>query len=116
MPRFHGMVGYGETVENPPDSGNYEEVIVEREYFGNVDEFSRRLSSSDKVISDLSVGNVISVVADAYSYEHFHSMKYVTWAGVRWIVDEVRVQRPRLILRLGGVYNGPKATPTETSG
>jgi hypothetical protein len=34
-------------------------------------------------------------------------MRYVEWAGVRWDVTDVEVQRPRLILRLGGVYHGP---------
>lgn len=116
MSKFYGKVGYGETSENPPYSGNYELTITERGYYGDVMQNSRRLSSTDQVISDLSVGNTISVVADAYAYEHFHSMKYVEWAGTNWIVDEVEVQRPRLILRLGGVYNGPTAEPTETSG
>ena len=100
------MVGYGETVENPPDSGNYEEVIVEREYFGNVDEFSRRLSETDKVISDLSVGNVISVVADAFANDNFFNIVYVVWQGRRWTVKSIEVKHPRLIIYLGGLYNG----------
>jgi hypothetical protein len=34
-------------------------------------------------------------------------MRYVEWGGVRWVVVDVDAgQPPRLILRLGEVYNG----------
>ena len=33
-------------------------------------------------------------------------MKYVEWMGTRWKVTNVVVQRPRLILTVGEVYNG----------
>jgi hypothetical protein len=36
-------------------------------------------------------------------------MRYVEWLGTLWVVTNVEVQSPRLLLTLGGVYNGPKA-------
>jgi hypothetical protein len=48
-------------------------------------------------------------VADAYANEHYFAIRYVEWAGVRWTVQDVEVQHPRLILRLGEVYNGKAA-------
>ena len=107
MAKFHGKIGYGETVETAP--GVYADVIVERKYFGDVIRNTRSLQESEKLNNDLSVGNSISIVADAYANLHFFAIRYVEWAGTLWTVSDVEVQSPRLILRLGGVYNGPKA-------
>jgi len=112
MAKFYGKVGYGPTtVETAP--GVWNEVIVEREYVGDILRNTRKLQSGESVNDDLSVDNSISIVADAYANEHFFAIRYVQWAGTRWVVSNVEVQSPRLLLRLGGVYNGPvpPATP-----
>lgn len=111
--RFHGNIGYGETVETAP--GVWEDTIVERSYYGDVVRNYRRLQETENLNDDISVGNSISVVADAYAYQNFFNMRYISWNGQLWKVSEVEVQRPRLILQLGGVYNGPKAGATGTS-
>lgn len=107
MAKFYGKVGYGETVETPPDSGVWKDVITEVSYFGDVVRNTRRSQEGDKVNNDLSVSNSISIVADEYANEHFFAIRYVEWQGALWTVSEVEVQSPRLLLRLGGVYNGP---------
>ena len=104
MPKFHGPVGYVETVETAP--GVWQEVATESDLYGNVERASRTLSGADKVNDDISVENVISIMADAYAQEHFSAIRYVKWAGTSWKVTSVTVERPRLLLRLGGVYNG----------
>ena len=111
MAKFHGQIGYSDgTVESPPGSGVWKDGIVEYPYFGDLTRNSRQLrESGDKANKDLTVQNSISIVADAYARDHFHAMRYVRWAGAYWIVEDVTVESPRLILRLGGVYNGPKA-------
>jgi hypothetical protein len=106
MAKFFGKVGYGPTtVETAP--GVWNEVIVERDYVGDILRNTRKLQSGESVNDDLSVDNSISIVADAYANEHFFAIRYVLWAGARWVVSNVEVQSPRLLLRLGGVYNGP---------
>lgn len=107
MAKFHGEIGYGESVEKAP--GVWEDVITEKLYFGDVIRNSRQLREGEGVNNDLSVGNSISIVADAYANEHFFAIRYIRWAGALWTVSNVEVQSPRLVLRLGGVYNGPKA-------
>lgn len=111
MTRFYGKVGYvGEQSETFPGSGIWEDVKMEvRNYRGDVIRDTRDLTQTENVHDDISVGNSISIVADAYAYEHIFNMKYVEWMGSFWKVSGVEVQRPRLILRLGGLYNGPKA-------
>lgn len=107
MARFYGAVGYGIPVESPEGSGVWVNEITEFSYFGNVIRNTRRLDSGDGLNKDVSVSNSISIVADEYAIKHFFAIKYVIWEGVRWTVTQVEVQRPRLILSLGSVYNGP---------
>ena len=105
MARFHGTVGFGTSVESAP--GVWVDSITTRTYTGDVIRLSRRLQSGEFVNDELTVGNSISIVADPYASDNFSAIRYVEWAGSLWKVTEVEVQRPRLILRLGGIYNGP---------
>lgn len=109
MARYFGAVGYVEEQETPPDSGVWQAVATERMYKGDVKRSAQRPESSDKVNSDIVVQNELSIVADAYANEHYFAIRYARWAGAYWTITSVEVQRPRLILRMGGVYNGPKA-------
>ena len=108
MAKFFGKVGFATTVKTKP--GVMTETIVERSYYGDVMQNSRQLVDDGDVISDISVQNTIEILADAYADENFFAIRYIEWSGVLWIVQNVQVKRPRLILRLGGVYNGPRAT------
>lgn len=107
MAKFYDVIGYGQSIETAP--GVWADEITERRYYGNVVRNTRRLSEGQSVNDDLSVNNSISIIADPYAMEHFFAIRYVAWAGTLWKVSDVEVERPRLILRLGGVYNGPKA-------
>jgi hypothetical protein len=107
MARFHGPVGYGNSVEDPPESGVWVDVISEIAYFGDVIRDTRKLEAGESLNDDIKVGNSISIVADEYAIEHFFKIKYVRWAGTLWTVTNVEVKSPRLILSLGSVYNGP---------
>jgi hypothetical protein len=108
MAKFSGRVGYGESVEQTP--GVWVDEITEHSYFGDVVRNARNLREGENLNPDLSVQNSISIVADAYANDHFFAIRYVEWAGALWTVSSVEVQSPRLLLRLGEVYNGP--TPT----
>lgn len=105
MAKFRGLIGYSTgSVEIRP--GVWAEGFIERTCRGDIVRNSRQLRENEKVNDDISVGNSISIVADAYAREHFFAMRYIKWAGTLWKIDEVVEERPRLILRLGGVWNG----------
>lgn len=103
--RFHGEVGYGGTVETAP--GVWEDVITEVMYTGDIPSNAFRAAQGNQVLETLTLSNSISIVADAYANENFSNIRYVMWNGVRWTVNTVTIDRPRLILYLGEVYNGP---------
>jgi hypothetical protein len=112
MARYFGKVGYGTSVETKP--GVWDDVITEISYFGDVVRNIRQLREGEHVNGDLSVSNSISIVADAYANANFFAIRYVEWAGTLWTVSDVEVRSPRLLLTLGGVYNGPKGTVAGT--
>jgi hypothetical protein len=104
MAKFYGSVGYSETVETTP--GVYTSRIIERDHYGDLLRNMSRWQAGNSLNDDLTINNQISIVADQYAYENFQSMKYVKFMGAKWKVTNVEVQRPRLILSVGGVYNG----------
>lgn len=104
MAKWYGPIGYAETVETRP--GVHQDIITERMYSGDLLQNSRSLQSSDQLNDDINVANKISIIADPFAYQNFHSMKYVEFMGAKWKVARVEVNRPRLILTIGGVYNG----------
>lgn len=107
MTRFRGEVGYGYSVEDPPESGIWVDMITEVVYQGDVIRNTRKLEGGEGVNDNITVANSISIVADEYAVNHFFDIKYVRWAGILWTVTQVEVKDPRLILSLGKVYNGP---------
>jgi hypothetical protein len=114
MARFFGRVGYaGEQVETAP--GVWTDEITEQTYYGDVVRNSRELREGENLNPNLSVQNSISIVADEFAIDHIFAIRYVEWAGVLWTVSSVEVQSPRLLLRLGEVYNGPTPGTTPNS-
>lgn len=104
MAKWFGKIGYANTTEIEP--GIYEEGIEERSYYGDVTRNSRMLQNSDGVNDNINISNQLSIIADPYANENFHSMRYVEFMGTKWKITNVEVQYPRLILTLGGIYNG----------
>lgn len=104
MAKFYGKIGYAQTVETAP--GVYEDQIVERSYYGEVVRNTRSLQSSGQLNDNINVSNEISIVADPFAYENFHAIRYVEFMGAKWKSTNVEVRYPRLVLTLGGVYNG----------
>ena len=111
MAKYYGNVGYAETVETEP--GRWKERIIERPYYGDSYRNTRLLQNSGGVNDNINVANQISIVADPYANQNFHSMRYVEFMGTAWKISNIEVQYPRLILTIGGVYNGDKAGTTE---
>lgn len=104
--KYSGIIGFIKTVEDPPESGVWKEETTERHYYGNVLKLRKRFDNAGKVNDDLTIGNQISIIADAYLNQNLAAIKYCQFMGAWWKIVDVEVERPRLILTLGGVYNG----------
>lgn len=104
MAKWFGKIGYAVTSETRP--GIWEEVIVERNYYGDMTRNSRRLQAVSQVNDDININNELSIISDPYAMNSFHAMRYAEFMGTKWKITNVEVQYPRLILSLGGLYNG----------
>lgn len=104
MAKFYGTIGFVETIETAP--GVCSEKLTEHNYYGDVLKNISKWENGEQLNDNVNVANKISIVADAYANEHFYAMRYVRWMGSAWKILSVEVSRPRLILTVGGVYNG----------
>lgn len=103
MAKFYGEVGYAQTRETSP--GVWTEETTERSYYGDVLKHARKLEPGESANDNPVVINRISIVADAYAYENILAIRYVRWLGALWKITNVEVERPRLILTIGGSYH-----------
>jgi hypothetical protein len=108
MGLFYGPIGFVETIEDPVGSGIWKEQPTERRYRGEVSRYSKRWSdNSQKVNPNLTITNTISIVADPYISNHLYALRYIKWLGGYWEIASAEVENPKIILSIGGVYNGP---------
>lgn len=105
MAKWHGMIGFATTYESSP--GVWQNNFHERPYKGDLIVLGKRYESRDSsAVDDIGVSNKISIVSDPYARDNFFSIRYATLNGAKWKVSDVSVEYPRLVLTLGGVFNG----------
>jgi len=104
MAKFKGAIGYAFQEETAP--GVWEDKIVEKNYRGDVILNQFRWQSSEQLNENLNVDNSISIIADEFAYLKFGFMKYVVWHGQKWKIQSLSVNRPRIVIQIGGLYNG----------
>lgn len=107
MAKFYGAVGYVENVETKP--GVFRPKVTEHMYTGDMPRNTGMVQETEQVADDIKIANEIHIVADAYANDHFYAIRYAKIRGIRWKVTKVEVRHPRLILTLGGLYNGTSA-------
>ena len=103
MAKYYGKVGYG--IQKPTAPGVFQEEIIERSYYGDILTNVRRWENGEGLNDNLQVQNQISIIADAFAFQNFHTMRYIIYQGAKWKVRSVQVERPRLVLSIGDVYN-----------
>lgn len=108
--RYAGKIGFECQVETDP--GLWVSRVEERSYFGDVIRNTRRYQDGDKIHDDLRISNQISVLADSFCIEHAFLMKYITWMGQKFKIESVDIAYPRIIITLGGMWNG-ESVPSE---
>lgn len=99
MARFAGLVGYVTQGESVP--GVWSPVENPKQMRGDV---IRQSSTSQN--GDISLNHRVSLLGDAYAFSNYYNIKWVEVMGVKWAVTSVEIQRPRIIVTLGGLWNG----------
>lgn len=113
MAKYAGKIGFVKYVSG--EHSVYTEEVTEKPYTGDVLMNNRRNENlSEKLSEDLQLNNEISIVANRFAIENFSYMRYATYLGTKWQIRSAKIESPRIILTLGGVYNGPTG-PQDTT-
>lgn len=106
--RYYDIIGFETTAPKSEGSDVWVPTTVEKRYYGDIVRNSRRLQSPEftSVNDEISISNQISLMADEFALKNFHEIRYAVFQGTKWKVTDIEFQGPRLLLTLGGVYNG----------
>lgn len=105
--KFCGNIGFKETLEIPEGSGIYRNVITEKgPYYGDILKNYKSWQTTNNHNDDSEISNTISIVSDPYALNAIGAMKYVVWLGQKFKIKSISVEFPRLVLTIGGLYNG----------
>lgn len=104
MAKYHGAIGYGVSTETYP--GVWDESIIERKYYGDITKNRMNVQQNTVINGGITLNNIISIVTDSFARENAFNIRYATYLGKKWRVTNIEVEFPRIILTLGGLYNG----------
>lgn len=103
MAKYYGKIGYAISTETKP--GVWEEQYIVKDFCGEQLNTRSKWQTSSHLNDNIDITNQISIIADPFAYQNFYSIRYIEYLGCKWKVEAVELQRPRLILTIGGVYN-----------
>ena len=108
MSKWHGYIGYIHQEETAPEV--YIPSVIEREKSGELLKNRQQITSGYGANPDVRVQNQISIVADQFDRTNLQDLRYLIWDSQYWAVESAIVEPPRLIVTLGGVWNGKRGT------
>jgi hypothetical protein len=103
MARYAGLVGYVTQEESVP--GVWSPVENSKMMKGDIIRQSSNTQNDNKVNSDISLNHRVSLLGDSYAFNNYFNLKWIELNGHKWEVSSVELQRPRLIVTVGGVWN-----------
>lgn len=104
MAKFYEIVGFVGTSETSP--GVWTNSYTDRYYFGDIIKNYRKYRQDSDVNDDVVLDMTISIIADDFALSNLQTMTYIKWMGSKWKIINVSVERPRIVLTIGGVFNG----------
>ena len=109
MAKYAGLVGYVTQEESGPGVWSSDENpkmmrgdIIRQSSSGQND----GRTTSSKINTDVALNHRVSLIGDAYAFGNYYNIRWLQLDGLRWIVTSVEIQRPRIIVTLGGLWNG----------
>lgn len=104
MGRFAGYLGF--VIDEEIKPGVFQPKAVEKFYKGTTKNIYRRWDQPQEVDDQLTLSEEITVVTNSYLLENIGALRYVVQYGTKWAVKSIHHDRPRLVITLGGEYNG----------
>lgn len=104
MSKFAGWVGYVTQEETSP--GVWSPMDNPKRMRGDIIRQNVNHQDNGKVNGDISLNHRVSLIGDKYAFNNVHFIKWVEFNNLKWEVTSVELQRPRIIVSLGGLWNG----------
>ncbi len=104
MAKYAGLVCYVTQEEKVPGVWTPLENPVLMK--GDIIRQSSNYQDNGKINSDISLNHRVSLVGDAYAFDNYYNIKWIMLDGRKWEVTSVEIQRPRIIVSIGGLWNG----------
>lgn len=109
MAKFSGVIGYQEEVEIAP--GIWDTQYLEKPARGDILQKNHRWNAMNySTVSSDSISDRITIGADDFVMRLCRQkrIRYVKFEGddTRYSVMDAAVDRPRIVLSIGGVFNG----------
>lgn len=102
--RYSGKVGFSVQTEIEPDV--WEDSITEKHMVGDILRSYTYFPNESKINQNTQLGHRISLMGNGFLIDNLSKIAYITHRGVKWEVNTVELQTPRVIVTLGGKYNG----------
>ena len=106
MAKWSGMIGYRTVVETEPGVWEPQNPTEVRHYGDVINNRQNNQQTTDTTNTDIKLSVRLSIIANPFATENFVNMEYATINNTRWRIESVELQHPRLILQIGGLYNG----------
>lgn len=103
MAKSRGIIGFSISEETSP--GIWEDKITEKRYYQELINRHYRVNNGSTINDNVTVSHQVSIVADSFALNNYNHIAYVVVKGVKWCVNNITIQRPRLVLTLGGLYH-----------
>lgn len=104
MAKSQIKIGFATTAETSP--GIWDEQIQEKIYYADVMRRYVKQNYNTTINANVDISNTLSIVANPEILTNLQSIRYVSWMGQRWSIGSIEVNYPRLILGIGGIWNG----------
>ena len=115
MARWSGKIGFVEEKETSVNSGIFKSVPTEKPHYGTIVRESKKFQGGYAVNDNAVVTNRISFVGTQYAIDNVHNIKYAEFNGRMVQIKSYNIERPRIVVTLGGVWNGVTARITSTT-
>lgn len=103
--KYAGKIGFVKNVDK--GNGIWESEITEKTYIGDVVRNTANWKANEGSINDdIAINNQLSILVDPYAFENFQYMKYIEWMGSLWNIGSIEINYPRVLISIGGIYNG----------
>jgi hypothetical protein len=112
--RYYGNIGFAVQEETRP--GIWEDTIEEKSYKGDILHSGRRYENSENINDDVVLTNRFSIISDAYLTSHIPSLRYLTYMGSKFKITSVELERPRVIISVGGIYVSGESEDSSSGG